>query len=192
MRVEPVLLSVVPPPPQPLKNSSQKQVFPSWATECLHYFSLFDLTNRRVGDLFDSAATFCDRLAVCAAFAADILLTLFLSFCLSSHLLVLQEVCPEDIPIMLVGNKCDMRQDGVNSVPTSYGEKLAMVMLMLTLISFWFIPAFSHLPSRLFMLCFVLVSAHRRTTHCSVKQVPKTAPTLWKLCCTWPGEAKCW
>ncbi|CAF87145.1 unnamed protein product, partial [Tetraodon nigroviridis] len=39
---------------------------------------------------------------------------------------VLQEVCPEDIPIMLVGNKCDMRQAGANSVPTSYGEKLAM------------------------------------------------------------------
>lgn len=34
----------------------------------------------------------------------------------------------EDIPIMLVGNKCDLRQDGVNCVPTSYGEKLAMVM----------------------------------------------------------------
>lgn len=29
---------------------------------------------------------------------------------------------------MLVGNKSDLRQDGVNCVPTSYGEKLAMVM----------------------------------------------------------------
>lgn len=29
---------------------------------------------------------------------------------------------------MLVGNKSDLRQDGGNSVPTSYGEKLAMVM----------------------------------------------------------------
>uniref|UniRef100_H3CKH3 RAS and EF-hand domain containing n=1 Tax=Tetraodon nigroviridis TaxID=99883 RepID=H3CKH3_TETNG len=39
---------------------------------------------------------------------------------------MVEEVCPEDIPIMLVGNKCDMRQAGANSVPTSYGEKLAM------------------------------------------------------------------
>ncbi|XP_056889674.1 ras and EF-hand domain-containing protein homolog [Takifugu flavidus] len=39
---------------------------------------------------------------------------------------MVEEVCLEDIPIMLVGNKCDLRQDGVNSVPTSYGEKLAM------------------------------------------------------------------
>lgn len=40
----------------------------------------------------------------------------------------LQDVSPEDIPIMLVGNKCDLRQDGTSCVPTSYGEKLAMVM----------------------------------------------------------------
>lgn len=66
-----------------------------------------------------------------------------LSCCLSGHLLVLQEVCLEDIPIMLVGNKCDLRQDGVNSVPTSYGEKLAMVMLMLIL--FWFTLGFIEL-----------------------------------------------
>lgn len=39
----------------------------------------------------------------------------------------LQDVSHEDIPIMLVGNKCDLRQDGVSCVPTSYGEKLAMV-----------------------------------------------------------------
>ncbi|XP_034090682.1 ras and EF-hand domain-containing protein-like isoform X1 [Gymnodraco acuticeps] len=37
-----------------------------------------------------------------------------------------QDVSQEDIPIMLVGNKCDLRQDGNNCVPTSYGEKLAM------------------------------------------------------------------
>lgn len=40
----------------------------------------------------------------------------------------LQDVSPEDIPIMLVGNKCDLRQDRTSCVPTSYGEKLAMVM----------------------------------------------------------------
>lgn len=57
---------------------------------------------------------------------------------------------------MLVGNKCDLRRDAVNSVPTSYGEKLAMVMLTLMLISFPF-PPFSHLSSNLFMVCFVLV-----------------------------------
>lgn len=39
-----------------------------------------------------------------------------------------QDMSPEDIPIMLVGNKCDLRQDGLNCVPTTYGEKLAMVM----------------------------------------------------------------
>ncbi|XP_037632621.1 ras and EF-hand domain-containing protein homolog isoform X1 [Sebastes umbrosus] len=37
-----------------------------------------------------------------------------------------QDVSQEDIPIMLVGNKCDLRQDGTSCVPTSYGEKLAM------------------------------------------------------------------
>lgn len=153
------------PPPKTLRQNTEDLVTKTGFSilschevmEYLHYFSLFDFTNRHVGDLFDPAATFCDGLAVCAAFVADVLLTLFLSFCLSSHLPVLQEVCPEDVPIMLVGNKCDLRQDGVNSVPTSYGEKLAMVMLMLTLISFWFIPVFSHLSSNLFMLCLVLV-----------------------------------
>lgn len=39
-----------------------------------------------------------------------------------------QDVSHDDIPIMLVGNKCDLRQHAVNSVPTSYGEKLAMVI----------------------------------------------------------------
>ncbi|XP_040010397.1 ras and EF-hand domain-containing protein [Xiphias gladius] len=39
---------------------------------------------------------------------------------------IIEDVSQEDIPIMLVGNKCDVRQDGVNCVPTSYGEKLAM------------------------------------------------------------------
>ncbi|XP_071339223.1 ras and EF-hand domain-containing protein homolog [Trachinotus anak] len=39
---------------------------------------------------------------------------------------MIEDVSHEDIPIMLVGNKCDLRQDGVNCVPTSYGEKLAM------------------------------------------------------------------
>lgn len=33
----------------------------------------------------------------------------------------------EDIPIMLVGNKCDLRKGEVSCVPTSYGQKLAMV-----------------------------------------------------------------
>ncbi|XP_031165053.1 ras and EF-hand domain-containing protein isoform X1 [Sander lucioperca] len=37
-----------------------------------------------------------------------------------------QDVSQEDIPIMLVGNKSDLRQDGASCVPTSYGEKLAM------------------------------------------------------------------
>ncbi|XP_062273847.1 ras and EF-hand domain-containing protein homolog [Scomber scombrus] len=39
---------------------------------------------------------------------------------------MIEDVSQEDIPIMLVGNKCDLRKDGVSSVPTSYGEKLAM------------------------------------------------------------------
>lgn len=38
-----------------------------------------------------------------------------------------QDVSQVDIPIMLVGNKCDLRKDGGSCVPTSYGEKLAMV-----------------------------------------------------------------
>ncbi|XP_026177465.1 ras and EF-hand domain-containing protein isoform X2 [Mastacembelus armatus] len=39
---------------------------------------------------------------------------------------MIEDVSQEDIPIMLVGNKCDLRQEAVNSVSTSYGEKLAM------------------------------------------------------------------
>ncbi|KAF1389244.1 hypothetical protein PFLUV_G00071430 [Perca fluviatilis] len=39
---------------------------------------------------------------------------------------MIEDVSQEDIPIMLVGNKCDLRQDGASCVPTSYGEKLAM------------------------------------------------------------------
>ncbi|XP_059193477.1 ras and EF-hand domain-containing protein homolog [Centropristis striata] len=39
---------------------------------------------------------------------------------------MIEDVSQEDIPIMLVGNKSDLRQDGLTSVPTSYGEKLAM------------------------------------------------------------------
>ncbi|XP_060927689.1 ras and EF-hand domain-containing protein homolog [Limanda limanda] len=39
---------------------------------------------------------------------------------------MIEDVSLEDIPIMLVGNKCDLRENEVNCVPTSYGEKLAM------------------------------------------------------------------
>ncbi|XP_068422347.1 ras and EF-hand domain-containing protein isoform X2 [Clinocottus analis] len=39
---------------------------------------------------------------------------------------MIEDVSQEDIPIMLVGNKCDLRQDTANCVPSSYGEKLAM------------------------------------------------------------------
>ncbi|KAE8292083.1 Ras and EF-hand domain-containing protein [Larimichthys crocea] len=39
---------------------------------------------------------------------------------------MIEDVSQEDIPIMLVGNKSDLRQNGVSCVPTSYGEKLAM------------------------------------------------------------------
>lgn len=45
-----------------------------------------------------------------------------------AHFFSWQDVSHEDIPIMLVGNKSDLRQDGIGCVPTSYGEKLAMVM----------------------------------------------------------------
>lgn len=38
----------------------------------------------------------------------------------------IEDVSPEDIPIMLVGNKCDLRQDGLTCVSSSYGEKLSM------------------------------------------------------------------
>ncbi|KAM6958776.1 ras and EF-hand domain-containing protein [Aplochiton taeniatus] len=44
---------------------------------------------------------------------------------------IIEDVSQEDIPIMLLGNKCDLRQqalqDGIPCIPTSYGEKLAMV-----------------------------------------------------------------
>uniref|UniRef100_A0A3P8QA87 EF-hand domain-containing protein n=1 Tax=Astatotilapia calliptera TaxID=8154 RepID=A0A3P8QA87_ASTCA len=39
---------------------------------------------------------------------------------------MIEDVSHEDIPIMLVGNKSDLRQDGIGCVPASYGEKLAM------------------------------------------------------------------
>uniref|UniRef100_A0A8C7V009 EF-hand domain-containing protein n=1 Tax=Oncorhynchus mykiss TaxID=8022 RepID=A0A8C7V009_ONCMY len=43
---------------------------------------------------------------------------------------MIEDVSQDDIPIMLVGNKCDLReqalQDSVTCVPTSFGEKLAM------------------------------------------------------------------
>ncbi|KAJ8413928.1 hypothetical protein AAFF_G00065260 [Aldrovandia affinis] len=43
---------------------------------------------------------------------------------------IIEDVSQDDIPIMLVGNKADLRQqalqDGITCVPTSYGEKLAM------------------------------------------------------------------
>lgn len=51
-----------------------------------------------------------------------------------------QDVSQEDIPIMLVGNKCDLRQHGSNCIPTSYGEKLAMVITnkhLLILLYLW-------------------------------------------------------
>uniref|UniRef100_A0AAR2ITD5 EF-hand domain-containing protein n=1 Tax=Pygocentrus nattereri TaxID=42514 RepID=A0AAR2ITD5_PYGNA len=43
---------------------------------------------------------------------------------------IIEDVSQDDVPIMLVGNKTDLRQqalqDGVTCIPTSYGEKLAM------------------------------------------------------------------
>lgn len=39
---------------------------------------------------------------------------------------MIEDVAHEDIPIMLVGNKCDLRKESTSCVPTSYGEKLAM------------------------------------------------------------------
>uniref|UniRef100_A0A3Q4MPJ2 RAS and EF-hand domain containing n=1 Tax=Neolamprologus brichardi TaxID=32507 RepID=A0A3Q4MPJ2_NEOBR len=39
---------------------------------------------------------------------------------------MIEDVSHEDIPIMLVGNKSDLRQGGIGCVPASYGEKLAM------------------------------------------------------------------
>uniref|UniRef100_A0A3B4ARS9 EF-hand domain-containing protein n=1 Tax=Periophthalmus magnuspinnatus TaxID=409849 RepID=A0A3B4ARS9_9GOBI len=39
---------------------------------------------------------------------------------------MIEDVSPEDIPIMLVGNKCDLRQEGLTCVSNTYGEKLSM------------------------------------------------------------------
>ncbi|KAM4579246.1 ras and EF-hand domain-containing protein-like [Fundulus diaphanus] len=39
---------------------------------------------------------------------------------------MIEDVSRDDIPIMLVGNKCDLRQHEGDGVPTSYGQKLAM------------------------------------------------------------------
>ncbi|XP_060894830.1 ras and EF-hand domain-containing protein homolog [Labrus mixtus] len=39
---------------------------------------------------------------------------------------MIEDLSHEDIPIMLVGNKSDLRTEDVTCVPTSYGEKLAM------------------------------------------------------------------
>ncbi|XP_055024025.2 ras and EF-hand domain-containing protein [Misgurnus anguillicaudatus] len=43
---------------------------------------------------------------------------------------IIEDVSQDDIPIMLVGNKTDLRtealQEGMTCIPTSYGEKLAM------------------------------------------------------------------
>ncbi|KAJ0067403.1 hypothetical protein NL108_003520 [Boleophthalmus pectinirostris] len=39
---------------------------------------------------------------------------------------MIEDVSPEDIPIMLVGNKCDLRQEGLPCVSSTYGEKLSM------------------------------------------------------------------
>uniref|UniRef100_A0A8C1Q7Q9 RAS and EF-hand domain containing n=1 Tax=Cyprinus carpio TaxID=7962 RepID=A0A8C1Q7Q9_CYPCA len=43
---------------------------------------------------------------------------------------IIEDVSQDDIPIMLVGNKTDLRKEallgGVTCIPTSYGEKLAM------------------------------------------------------------------
>ncbi|MED6235842.1 hypothetical protein ATANTOWER_001074 [Ataeniobius toweri] len=39
---------------------------------------------------------------------------------------MIEDVSRDDIPIMLVGNKCDLRQDRDNCVSTTLGQKLAM------------------------------------------------------------------
>lgn len=48
----------------------------------------------------------------------------------------LQDATHENIPIMMVGNKADLRQtvteQGQKCVPINYGEKLAMVRFMST------------------------------------------------------------
>ena len=98
---------------------------------------------------------------------------------------------------MLVGNKCDRRQEKVSSVPTSYGQKLAMVRTNKHLT--YFIPKSRLYPclrppfmtNRLKMILINdFFSSNRHTTLCSVKLVPKTAATSWRLCCTWPGETQ--
>lgn len=48
-----------------------------------------------------------------------------------------QDVSQQDIPIMLVGSKCDLRQEGVKCVPVSYGEKLAMVKTNATYLCYY-------------------------------------------------------
>lgn len=64
---------------------------------------------------------------LCLVLLCKILFSVLLSLDLMLLQCTWQDVSPEDIPIMLVGNKCDLRQDKANCVPTSYGEKLAMV-----------------------------------------------------------------
>lgn len=58
------------------------------------------------------------------------LATSLYSECLSSKI-SLQDATHENIPIMMVGNKADLRQavteQGQKCVPINYGEKLAMV-----------------------------------------------------------------
>ncbi|XP_077571240.1 ras and EF-hand domain-containing protein-like isoform X1 [Stigmatopora nigra] len=39
---------------------------------------------------------------------------------------MIEDMSQVDVPIMLIGNKCDLRHGTTNCVPTSYGEKLAM------------------------------------------------------------------
>lgn len=111
----------------------------------------------------------------------------------------LQDVSQDDIPIMLVGNKCDLRPAAGNCVPTSYGEKLAMVTANKHLI-FGHILGHNTLGTKSSTLtCSVnsywrtndfLVSPHRRTTLCSVRQVQRMGPTSWRPCCTWQGETQ--
>lgn len=52
---------------------------------------------------------------------------------------LLQDSTHENIPIMIVGNKADLRhavtEQGQKCVPVNYGEKLAMVMFKSTSLS---------------------------------------------------------
>lgn len=106
-----------------------------------------------------------------------------------------QDVSQEDIPIMLVGNKSDLRQNGVSCVPTSYGEKLAMVMsneqpqTLVQVITINLSLVVSLQLTEKYKL-MILSSPNRHTTLCSVRLVPKMAPTPWRQCYTWPGEKK--